>query len=75
MGRACRVEDRIRHCRPVGIAHLIDIKQPYNVSVAAEAALIASLDDRATLMKNVELLVAQRRRMESVLDTMDGVDY
>ncbi len=60
---------------PSVIAHLNDIKQPYNVSVAAEAALLASLEDRATLMKNVELLVAQRRRMESALDTMDGIEY
>ncbi|MFV9506747.1 MAG: histidinol-phosphate transaminase [Oscillochloridaceae bacterium umkhey_bin13] len=43
--------------------HLWKIKQPYNVSVAAQAAAIASLEDRAHLFAQVAQLVAERERL------------
>lgn len=39
------------------------IKVPYNLSVAAEQAVLASLEDRETLMRNVGLIVEERERM------------
>jgi histidinol-phosphate aminotransferase len=43
------------------------IKQPYNVSVAGQEAAIASLEDRALLLANVERLVAERERLYGLL--------
>lgn len=57
------------------VRHLIDIKQPYNVSAAAEAALITSLEHSDDLMKNVKVILEQRGRLEAFLDTMDRVTY
>ena len=39
------------------------IKVPYNLSVAAEQAVLATLEDVETLMDNVELIVEERERM------------
>jgi histidinol-phosphate aminotransferase len=44
-------------------AQLWKIKQPYNVSVAAQEAAIASLEDAELLMERVALLVAERERL------------
>ena len=44
-------------------AHLLKIKQPYNVNVAGEAAAIASLQDVEYLRGNVEKLKRERDRM------------
>ena len=60
---------------PSVINHLIDIKQPYNVSVAAEEALLASLKNKDLLMEKVKLLIAQRKKMEMAIDEMNGVRY
>ena len=38
-------------------------KVPYNLSVASEQAILASLEDRGTLMEFVRLLVEERERM------------
>lgn len=46
---------------------LMRIKQPYNVSVAAQVAAIAALDDRAALMERVRALVEERQRLASLL--------
>jgi histidinol-phosphate aminotransferase len=46
------------------------IKQPYNVSVAAQEAAIASLADRATLLERVERIVAERGRLFELLADM-----
>ncbi|NWF80541.1 MAG: histidinol-phosphate transaminase [Chloroflexi bacterium] len=43
------------------------IKQPYNVSVAAQEAAIASLEDRAHLLANVARIVAERERLLPLL--------
>lgn len=53
--------------------HMIDIKQPYNISVAAEAALLASLDDAPALLDNVAKIVDERERMMRLLDEIPGV--
>ena len=47
--------------------HLWKIKQPYNVSVAASAAAIASLEDQAYLTETVTKLVAERNRLAESL--------
>ena len=60
---------------PVIVSHLIDIKQPYNISVAAEAAVLAALGSTAPLLTNVRVLVEQRKRMEHAIDDIDGVSY
>ena len=57
------------------VRHLIDIKQPYNVSSPAEAALLTSFKHKDELLKNVEIILEQRGRLEAFLDTMDTVNY
>lgn len=53
---------------PVEIAsHLMKIKQPYNVSAAAQAAVLASLADMDYLRSNVAKIVAERERLFSEL--------
>jgi len=49
---------------PVEIAsYLMKIKQPYNVNVAAQAAVLASLADIDYLRNNVAKIVAERERL------------
>ncbi len=48
-------------------------KPPYNVSQAAEAALLASLADAPLLQERLALIVRERERMASVLDELSGV--
>lgn len=55
------------------VKHVIDIKSPYNVNVAAEAALLASLEDAPALMANVNLIVEERERMSTLLKDIPGV--
>lgn len=43
------------------------VKVPYNVSVAAEQAILASLEDKNELMANVRLIVEERERMFALL--------
>lgn len=43
------------------IKHLQKIKPPYNVSVAAQVAAIASLNDRQHLMDRVDRMIEQRK--------------
>jgi histidinol-phosphate aminotransferase len=47
--------------------HLWKIKQPYNVSVAASAAAIASLEDSEYVAEVVSILAAERNRMAKAL--------
>jgi histidinol-phosphate aminotransferase len=49
------------------IEHLWKIKQPYNVSVAAQVAGLASLSDLEYLQGNVARIVAERERLMVVL--------
>ena len=57
------------------IRHLMDIKQPYNINIAAETAAIAALDNRDAVLKRAQTLVEQRKRLEKTLDDLDGVTY
>lgn len=59
---------------PKLVKHVIDIKQPYNVSGAAEAALLASLEDVDSLLANVALIVQERGRLFSLLKGIAGVE-
>ena len=45
-----------------------------NVNQAAEVALLASLEDRATLMERVRNIVAERERMMKLLREVPGVE-
>ena len=58
---------------PTLVQRIIDIKPPYNVNVAAEAALLASLEDAPALLNNVKLIVDERERMFSLLQDFPGV--
>jgi histidinol-phosphate aminotransferase len=50
--------------------HFWKIKQPYNVSVAATAAALASLDDTEYMKDVVTKLVAERNRMAEALSEL-----
>ena len=58
---------------PKLVGHIMDIKSPYNVNVAAEAALVASLEDAPALMENVGSIVDERERMIALLREVPGV--
>lgn len=58
---------------PALVHHIMDIKAPYNVNVAAEAALLASLEDKEYLLGNVRRIVQERERMFSLLRQVPGV--
>jgi histidinol-phosphate aminotransferase len=53
------------------IGHLFKIKQPYNVNAAAQAAVLASLEDLATLQERVATLIAERERLYRGLQAID----
>lgn len=46
---------------------LMAIKPPYNINVAAEAAIVASLEDRELLLERVTRIVAERERLSALL--------
>jgi histidinol-phosphate aminotransferase len=48
---------------------LMKVKPPYNLNLAAEAAVLASLDDAGTLMERVKALVQERQRLFEALET------
>jgi histidinol-phosphate aminotransferase len=52
---------------------MMSMKSPYNVNLAAEVALLASLEDRSTLMERVQTIVKERDRMMGLLDKVPGV--
>lgn len=53
------------------IEHMWKIKPPYNINMAAHQAAIASLEDTAYLMSNVQRIVAERERVFAELCTFD----
>jgi len=57
------------------IGHLMDIKQPYNINIAGEAAVLAALEHRYELLKRSASLVEQRVRLEELIDSLDGISY
>jgi len=52
---------------------MMSMKSPYNVNLAAEVALIASLNDRPTLLSRVEAIVQERKRMTGMLEQIPGL--
>lgn len=52
---------------------MMSMKSPYNVNLAAEVALIASLDDRPTLLNRVQAIVQERDRMIELLQGIPGI--
>ena len=52
---------------------MMGMKSPYNVNVAAEAALTASLEDRDELLRRVECIVQERERLFAKLQALPGV--
>ncbi len=52
------------------IPHLWKIKQPYNVSVAAQTAAIVSLENAGQLRQTGQAIVAERQRMFAGLQTI-----
>ena len=55
------------------VDHIIDIKPPYNISVAAEAALLASLDDSEVLLGQVGRLISEQKRLFAELQGLPGI--
>jgi histidinol-phosphate aminotransferase len=49
------------------VSRIMAIKQPYNVSVAAEAGALAALEHRAEIFETVKCIVAERDRMSALL--------
>ena len=58
---------------PVVAERLMAIKPPYNLTVATEASLLASLADRESLLANVAMLVQERDRMAARLGELPGL--
>ena len=58
---------------PALVDHVIDIKPPYNVNVAAEAALMASIEDAPALLDRVGQITQERDRMFCLLEEIPGV--
>ena len=52
---------------------MMSVKPPYNVNLAAETALIASLEDMPALLERVNAIVAERERMYSLLSAIPTV--
>ena len=52
---------------------MMGMKSPYNVNLAAEIALLASLQDRATLLERVQSIVFERERMMGLLQGIPGL--
>ena len=56
---------------PQVIEVALKVKQPYNVSVAAEVSALASLADRDHLLKTVGAIVQERERLASGLGALE----
>jgi histidinol-phosphate aminotransferase len=52
------------------IEHLWKVKPPFNVNVAAEAAVLATLHDQPRLQVRVAQLIAERARMHAALSAV-----
>jgi histidinol-phosphate aminotransferase len=55
------------------VGHLFKIKQPYNVNAAAQAAVLASLDDLETLQARVRTLIAEREVLYAGLQSIEAL--
>ena len=52
---------------------MMSVKPPYNVNLAAEVALIASLDNMPALLERVTAIVSERERMHGLLSAISTV--
>ena len=52
---------------------MMAVKPPYNVNLAAELALLASLEDLDHLLDRVRSIVAERQKMHSQLEKIPGL--
>ena len=52
---------------------MMGVKPPYNVNLASEIALLASLEDRPGLLERVQSIVDERDRMMGLLKQIPGV--
>lgn len=59
--------------QPELAATMMSMKPPYNVNLAAEIALLASLEDTPTLLERVKKIVAERDRMMGLLRQVKGI--
>ena len=57
------------------IDHLMTIKQPFNVNIAAEAAALAALKHKDKLMRRIATIIQQRKRIEKAIDQLEGISY
>jgi histidinol-phosphate aminotransferase len=55
------------------VGHLFKIKQPYNVNAAAQAAVLASLEDLETLQARVRTLIAERGKLYAGLQEIEAL--
>jgi histidinol-phosphate aminotransferase len=59
---------------PTAVAELLNkVKMPYNVSVAAQVAMLASLKDTPLLRERVRLIVRERERLIGELAAVPGL--
>ncbi len=58
---------------PSIVNFLMKIKNPYNLNIAAQIALMTSLEDISYLQSNVNLIIEERERLHAVLLSSDGV--
>lgn len=58
---------------PKLVDHIMDIKSPYNVNAAAEAATIASLDDADELNSKAKLIINERDRMMDLIKHIPSI--
>jgi histidinol-phosphate aminotransferase len=54
--------------------HLWKIKQPYNITVATEAAAVVSVENAATLKTIGKKIIAERQRLFAALDEISWLD-
>ena len=54
-------------CHPALAERLMAIKQPYNVSVPAEAGALAALEHRGQIFETVRCIVAERERLSALV--------
>ena len=59
---------------PALINRLFGMKQPYNITTATEAAVIASFEDADYLNCNARKIVSERERMIALLSDIEGLE-
>ena len=58
---------------PVIVNRMMDIKSPFNINTAGQTAIVASLEDRHTLLKNIDIIINQRNELFSSLNNITNV--